>query len=761
MMSLPRRAMCGCLMVVVVLNVSANLGLSAQKKQPAPVAVVFSCTSLNNIKEDIRYIFQSAGFPEKAMTLEAFAILSTAGHGAAGIDPARPFGVAWQSGGEEMVPFGFIPISSEKRFLSLIRVFFPKLKKNGPGRYLDAEDKIFEFQIKDDWAFVFTHTADSPKFPSPKRFIGPGVGNYDVSVSVNLDQFDEKTKDAFAGGLANYNSRKRIQLTDVPKEISNHLLELTFRETINDSKQVIFGLRISEKERTCVLEMVAKPKAGASAAVYRDKQEHASRRVSRILQRPGTRKFAFNYLLHDGTRTALREFFSRVAFESLVERETRKASSQGNGEKQTATECRQFVDRLLSQPVLEVAVIKPEAEKKQAGAAGWLYAVHLPNAKQQEQWLRATMKKSQSGLKQKIDVDFAKSKNATIHRIRHSLQTKAGILQASATESSIYFVFTTDAFIVATGSRGLETLREAVDADVYQPSQEIPPSQVFAEVGAEYTVGPIVDFFSESKEVQALVRKNFKKDSRIRFQIETSKKQFTARLETQEAYHRLLAMAYGWSFDSILGEIGPGSGFGFGMNSLVMLGYLIGGPPTIEPEFTTATGIDLQRDAEKVLVLCTAPKEMKFDYDDVDQDIAKRVRQQLNTHSISAVFPDKILNAKIQNQVDKKPADVGASLGADYVMSIHVETFSLYEKGVTNLYRCRFEAKLSVTRVADGKVVFEKDIIDAYPIRQPKPTSEISYNRFKTLSLARISDVIGRCFFEYHASDDIEHGVLE
>ena len=56
-----------------------------------------------------------------------------------------------------------------------------------------------------------------------------------------------------------------------------------------------------------------------------------------------------------------------------------------------------------------------------------------------------------------------------------------------------------------------------------------------------------------------------------------------------------------------------------GCQQFVILGYLLGGPPSIEPDFDTQTGQSLVDKKKTVLVLCYAPKEIQWDFDAVTE----------------------------------------------------------------------------------------------------------------------------------------------
>lgn len=200
-----------------------------------------------------------------------------------------------------------------------------------------------------------------------------------------------------------------------------------------------------------------------------------------------------------------------------------------------------------------------------------------------------------------------------------------------------------------------------------------------------------------------------------------------------------------------------------GCNIVVLLGYLISGPPSIEPEFDKQTSTSLRDDDKQIAVICYAPKELKFNEDDIDTTLAKHVAHRLNSNGMTVLSPDRVQAWLDQNDDWDSPAEVGKALEVDWVISINLEEYSLYEKGVTNLYRGRTNAMVQVFDMSEGNghEVFSHELVSVYPIRQPKPTSEISYNRFKLLYLSRLSDEMGRLFYEHYAGDNIQHGVLD
>jgi len=198
-----------------------------------------------------------------------------------------------------------------------------------------------------------------------------------------------------------------------------------------------------------------------------------------------------------------------------------------------------------------------------------------------------------------------------------------------------------------------------------------------------------------------------------------------------------------------------------GCAPVVMLGYLIGGPPTIEPDFDKQTNISLDKKGRKVLVMCYAPKEVKWDFDSVDRELCVHVTHRLNQKKIKVMDPDAV-NAWIDNHADwDKPEEIGRDFEVDYVIFIEISKFGLYEQGSSNLFRGNSEILLSVyemDKTGEGNEIYSKEVVSKFPILQPVLTSESSVYDFKQQYLSRLSDEIGRHFYAYESGDDIPHG---
>lgn len=198
-----------------------------------------------------------------------------------------------------------------------------------------------------------------------------------------------------------------------------------------------------------------------------------------------------------------------------------------------------------------------------------------------------------------------------------------------------------------------------------------------------------------------------------------------------------------------------------GCNYLVMLGYIVGGPPSIAPDFQEQTGKDMKDYGVTVAVVCTAPRDLKWSYDEIDMVVAEAVTYQLTENGIKVIYPDQVRAWLDKNPDWTTPKEIGEAFGVKYVIHLDMLNYSLYEKGQATLYRGRSEYEINVWEMfedgsGDGERVYSAQSSTTYPLRIHRSSHETSLEQFKKEYLFRLSYEIGRHFFEYHASDDID-----
>ena len=195
-----------------------------------------------------------------------------------------------------------------------------------------------------------------------------------------------------------------------------------------------------------------------------------------------------------------------------------------------------------------------------------------------------------------------------------------------------------------------------------------------------------------------------------------------------------------------------------GCNYVIAIAYLLHGPPSIEPDFEKTVGESMTDYDTTVAVVCYAPTEVKWDFEAIDSEIAEYVAKQMFMHQIRVIDPDRIRDWLDKHSDWDKPEEIGAAFHATHVVYIDLQSYHLYEKNSTQLFRGRAEAMVTVWKMDDdeGEKIYSKEITSLYPLKIARSVYETSYYRFKKEYLLRLSEEIGRLFYPYYNGDDIK-----
>lgn len=197
-----------------------------------------------------------------------------------------------------------------------------------------------------------------------------------------------------------------------------------------------------------------------------------------------------------------------------------------------------------------------------------------------------------------------------------------------------------------------------------------------------------------------------------------------------------------------------------GCNYVLLLGYLIGGPPQIEPLFEKETSKCMTDKDIRVAVVCYASDELKYQFDSIDHIIASRLTNQLASKKIDVVSYDEIRTWLKDNPDWDTAVEVGAEFDVNFVVYVDVSDFSLYERDSNSLFRGRCDAIVSVYEMetdGDGKRIFSREINSLFPLQVPRSASDVSYDTFRMEYIWRLGDEIGRLFYPYLNGDDISN----
>ena len=195
-----------------------------------------------------------------------------------------------------------------------------------------------------------------------------------------------------------------------------------------------------------------------------------------------------------------------------------------------------------------------------------------------------------------------------------------------------------------------------------------------------------------------------------------------------------------------------------GCSYALFLGYLIGGPPSIEPEFDAQTNESMTDKDVTVAVVCFAPTDVRYVFEDVDHELAKYVAFRLHEHKIKVISPDRVKAWMDENPDWDRAEEIGNAFDCTYVIYLDLNKFDLYEEGSATLYRGHAEAIVSVWKMDEdesSEKVFTAERISRFPKHRPVSTTEETYPNFRARYMSRLSDEIGRLFYEYYIADEI------
>ena len=173
-----------------------------------------------------------------------------------------------------------------------------------------------------------------------------------------------------------------------------------------------------------------------------------------------------------------------------------------------------------------------------------------------------------------------------------------------------------------------------------------------------------------------------------------------------------------------------------GCTQFMLLGVLLGGPPSIEPDFDKETGEGLDNPDYRIAIVCFAPTEMKLSHPKVDMEVSQAVAYQLGQNDIPIINPDIVAGWLDVHRDWDHAEDVGAALNATHVIEIELAEFELYEQNSTDLYRGRTEAYINVYKMdEDGsghsERLYSKELDFMFPTEVPRFAHDQPLTNFK------------------------------
>lgn len=169
--------------------------------------------------------------------------------------------------------------------------------------------------------------------------------------------------------------------------------------------------------------------------------------------------------------------------------------------------------------------------------------------------------------------------------------------------------------------------------------------------------------------------------------------------------------------------------------------YLVKGTNE-DPEFTGLR-------EKKVAVVCRPLVELQYRNANVAKDITSQVvlRLKQNVKKIQLIDERKVAEWADENTWDEY-LEIGKAVGADVVLGMDLEEFSLYQ-GQT-VYQGKATVSLKVFDCKTGEVLFQKRVPQLiYPPNRVVAASDIQESDFRRRFVQVLADQIGKLFYPY------------
>ena len=536
------------LIAVIVSSLCNTQSVTAEvAKRPF---LIGSVRSLDSVRDNVKHLFDSAGHPEKARTLEALFLLATAGRGTLGLDTTRPCGFAYDLEFIDDEPkqsvWYFLPVSDNNGFVQLMRVFAQDLELRKPGLYRFGRESDFRLKLSDGWAFIYEASKTDPVFPDPAKMIGKSASSYDAAISIDMSlipaAINQKLQEL--GGIqTGVNSNQN--LLDQVKQ-ANPLLR-TVSELHRDCKEFLIGFRSSGKDGA-VIDFEFTPRGGTPSATWIADSSRTPNRFATLVEDDALISSTLSIPV-DYIRAVIQSTLTDDSLDALLKRWIAGGRNVERAE---------FIAK-WKKPLL--ALLKTNAAAKQfdiafscGGPKRPSILVHqLDKARELEQFLLGLIQLSRSDVKEIISPGIAVHAGQDIHAVSWpaSINVDDNTKKLIGDARELHVAFLKDAVIYTAGPGSLTRMKAAIET--FQTPRTPTDNVAFASpFNFNLALGALLQGATGDDEFTKMARENFKTDDGFGVAVEFLRDRCRLRLEFGEAYPRFLGKLYAIGYEKYL-----------------------------------------------------------------------------------------------------------------------------------------------------------------------------------------------------------------
>jgi hypothetical protein len=278
-------------LAVALLAFPAKQAAAEDASESKPVAVL-SIASYDRLMTDLAFIGNLTGNPDLDKNIEGMIQLFTQGQGLAGLDRARPLGVALTTDGLQFQPLIVLPVTDLKALLSALEGLVGAAQDAGDGVFeLDVFNQKIYVKEKATWAYL--STAPEPLANLPKdgaEIFGDLAKKYDIAGRLHVQNVPEvfrtmlidQLRVGVESGLGRQPDESDEAYETRKKMVEGQIESLT--TAINDLDQLTLGISLNQDAKTAQLELAFKALPNTETAKQLSRTKSTTSQFAGFLQ---------------------------------------------------------------------------------------------------------------------------------------------------------------------------------------------------------------------------------------------------------------------------------------------------------------------------------------------------------------------------------------------------------------------------------------------------------------------------------------------
>lgn len=201
-----------------------------------------------------------------------------------------------------------------------------------------------------------------------------------------------------------------------------------------------------------------------------------------------------------------------------------------------------------------------------------------------------------------------------------------------------------------------------------------------------------------------------------------------------------------------------------GCQIIIGVMMLLQGFPQETADFKKMTGKSLAEKGKKTIVLATCPDSARSESPSLDVDLISQLSRRLKAHEVNIIDAHKVATWIDDNggiEEDTELSAIGRKFGADYIVLVNLENFSIYEENSRQLYRGRSNGLVIVVEMQGegkqkiAKKIYSKPFSTNYPAHQPISADTERREVFLMRYMDRLAQQLAQHFHDYRLEDSI------